>query len=232
MTDYPHLDPTWVDEFILEARLRDAPGSAIGAALAEADSHCAESGESAQDAFGAADRYAAELALPAREGSLLAASVGGIVSIVGVLALPQAAGAWRGGTDVPVTVGGIAVVVLTAALVALISARQAAALRWLLHRPAWQQVLLGLVPLALFVVALLVAPTVLFTVPAPLMVIIGGAATLVGPVLTWKTLRTDPDIVVVEPDQAPTRAPRGTALFTVLMLPVVTLILTAIALVG
>lgn len=48
----PHIEPRWSEDFILELRLRGVAGDHIGAALAEADSHCAESGESAEEAFG------------------------------------------------------------------------------------------------------------------------------------------------------------------------------------
>ncbi|MDR2380754.1 MAG: hypothetical protein LBE08_06215, partial [Bifidobacteriaceae bacterium] len=60
----PHIDPEWSDAFITELRLSAAGGQAIGAALAEAESHVAASGMSAQAAFGDPRAYAQALDLP------------------------------------------------------------------------------------------------------------------------------------------------------------------------
>ena len=49
----------WRDAFVLELRLRDVPGPQIGDALAEVDAHCADSGQSPQEAFGDPVHYAA-----------------------------------------------------------------------------------------------------------------------------------------------------------------------------
>lgn len=49
-------------ELLVALRLRDVPGRRIAEALAEVDSHVAESGESPEEAFGPASAYAAELA--------------------------------------------------------------------------------------------------------------------------------------------------------------------------
>lgn len=49
----------WRDEFIIELRVRGVTGERIGAALAEVDTHCADSGESAAEAFGSPRDYAA-----------------------------------------------------------------------------------------------------------------------------------------------------------------------------
>lgn len=58
----PHIDPTWTEAFILEARLREVPGKVIGDALGEVDDHCTSSGETAEEAFGPARHYAAAVA--------------------------------------------------------------------------------------------------------------------------------------------------------------------------
>lgn len=59
----PHVDPKWAATFTMELNIRQAAGEEIGAALAEVDSHCAESGESAQEAFGDPIEYASQLDL-------------------------------------------------------------------------------------------------------------------------------------------------------------------------
>lgn len=45
-------DKQWLDEMIIELRLRNVRGPAIGDAVAAVETHCAESGESATEAFG------------------------------------------------------------------------------------------------------------------------------------------------------------------------------------
>ncbi|WP_120003019.1 hypothetical protein [Nesterenkonia muleiensis] len=60
----PDVNPAWAEEFVLELRLKGAAGDDIGAALAEVNSHCAESGDTAEEVFGPARAYAASLNLP------------------------------------------------------------------------------------------------------------------------------------------------------------------------
>lgn len=55
------MDP-WRETFVVQARLHDVPGSQIGDALAEVDAHCADSGQSPQEAFGDPVSYARSLA--------------------------------------------------------------------------------------------------------------------------------------------------------------------------
>lgn len=57
-----YLMDAWRDAFVLELRLRDVPGPAIGDALAEVEAHCAQSGETPQQAFGDPQTYAAAIA--------------------------------------------------------------------------------------------------------------------------------------------------------------------------
>ncbi|MCI2178203.1 MAG: hypothetical protein LKK54_08115 [Ancrocorticia sp.] len=60
----PSVDPHWAEDFIVELRIEGVAGSAIGAALAEVESHVAESGETAHEAFGDPVVYARTLELP------------------------------------------------------------------------------------------------------------------------------------------------------------------------
>lgn len=55
-------DDAWRDAFVLELRMREVPGTVIGEALAEVDAHCADSGQTPQEAFGDPVRYAAQRA--------------------------------------------------------------------------------------------------------------------------------------------------------------------------
>jgi hypothetical protein len=63
----PHVDSAWAVSFLLELRLLGVRGSHIGAALSEVESHCAESGGEAQEAFGGAPEYARNFGLPVVE---------------------------------------------------------------------------------------------------------------------------------------------------------------------
>lgn len=57
-------DKTWIELFILELRMRRVPGAAIGDAVASVRELLADSGQSAEEAFGSAREYAASLDLP------------------------------------------------------------------------------------------------------------------------------------------------------------------------
>jgi hypothetical protein len=62
----------WHDTFITELRLREIPGDRIGEALAEIDTHCADSGQTPAEAFGDPIVYAASViaaSAPVRKGA-------------------------------------------------------------------------------------------------------------------------------------------------------------------
>jgi len=60
----PHVDEEWAQSFVLEQRLLGVEGTHIGAALSEVESHCSESGQSAQIAVGTPIEDARSLQLP------------------------------------------------------------------------------------------------------------------------------------------------------------------------
>lgn len=84
--DRPIVNP-WREEFVLALRVRDVSGPRIGDALAEVDTHCAETGQHPEASFGDPESYAAELAasLPAGAGSTPAARVLVVASSLAVL---------------------------------------------------------------------------------------------------------------------------------------------------
>ena len=57
----PHISKDWREDYIIAMRTQDASGEQIGDALATVDAHCAESGESAEEAFGDPTTYATTL---------------------------------------------------------------------------------------------------------------------------------------------------------------------------
>lgn len=132
-----HTDRQWIDEFVVELRLRGVGGAAIGDAAAAAESHAAESGESLESAFGDPRPYARELefrpdqmdqtglrdwvvALSPTACGLIALSLG-----------PSTARAALVGSDIAVTWGQIAGLVLLALGVVLL----VRALRAVIERP-------------------------------------------------------------------------------------------------
>ena len=56
-THTPHVEQDWAEAFLLELRLRGVGGRRIGAALAEVEAHCAESGESGMSVESALSGY-------------------------------------------------------------------------------------------------------------------------------------------------------------------------------
>lgn len=74
---YPHLSPKWVNEATLGLRSRGANGATIGDVLAVAEAHCADSGETAEEAFGPALKFAADYPISPTEekGRLLSAQI-------------------------------------------------------------------------------------------------------------------------------------------------------------
>jgi len=82
----PHIDKRWRDDFIIAMRMQDATGEQIGDALATVDAHCAESGESAEGAFGDPTDYATTLVLEPASGSRLGSSfvVGALMGLLGL----------------------------------------------------------------------------------------------------------------------------------------------------
>lgn len=142
MTDQPHSDPptlvdyVWDDAFVVELRLLGVTGDRIGAALAEVEAHCADSGETRQAAFGAPVPYARALDLPrtAVKGPdavtvavVLASWTGVVLSFM----------AWENRRQgyVDVTVGTVAALVVLAALGALLVAFRAPAEDAVVRRP-------------------------------------------------------------------------------------------------
>ncbi len=57
-----HLMDPWRDAFLVQLRMRDVRGTAIGDAIAEVDAHCAESGQEPAEAFGDPRQYADRIA--------------------------------------------------------------------------------------------------------------------------------------------------------------------------
>jgi hypothetical protein len=173
-THTPHVDPAWADAFLLELRLRGVDGRRIGAALAEVEAHCAESGESAHDAFGEPTAYAVELAPPTSDEpqGLRRELATSALGLVGMLTTLAGVGAWQSGTGVEVTAGTVGVMLLVVLCSALIVRHADRLLRAVVRR-WWVAVVGTMAPLALCVAILVLGRQTLLTVPAAPALVVG-----------------------------------------------------------
>jgi len=119
----PHVEEAWAEDFVVELRLAGVSGARIGAALSEVESHCVESGLSAQEAFGDPADYAGILDLPVgtdTSGPAMLRSVAPtITQSLGMLMLLWGFAAWREGSPLEITTGhfvAVAVFLLAMAL--------------------------------------------------------------------------------------------------------------------
>lgn len=180
-THTPHVEPAWAEAFVVELRLRGVEGRRIGAALAEVEAHCAESGESAQEAFGDPTAYAVELALDGTvtldwRGEL----VPSVLGLSGMMLTLGAVGASRAGTLVELTTG-LALVVVLAVLGTTLVVRHADRVLRAVVRHRWLAVVGALAPIGLFVAILLLGRQTLVSLPPAGTLVVGvvflGAST-------------------------------------------------------
>lgn len=203
-TNTPHIEPAWAEALLLELRLSGVAGHQIGATLAEIEAHCADSGQTARDAFGDPTSYAAALDLPAAPDQKVSLreelpSVGS--GLAGMLLTLGAVGAWLSGTDVKVTgasLASLALVVLGTFLII----RHVETLMRAIATKTWLAFVFAVVPLALFVgVFVLFGQTVLFTVPMLPSLVLGVLALAVSTNLALRRANSLED-PVVGPDGA------------------------------
>ncbi|PZR53101.1 hypothetical protein DNL40_08835 [Xylanimonas oleitrophica] len=123
----PHVDERWAESFLLELRLQGVGGDDIGQALAEVDSHVAESGTPADVAFGDPAAYARSLELPQSEQqagrSVLQMLLPNAVSFAGMMLAITSAPAVARQEDLSLTWGILTAVALGIAVIT-------ALLRW------------------------------------------------------------------------------------------------------
>lgn len=177
----PHVAPGWVDDLVLELRLRDVPGDVIGDTLAEVDAHVVDSGTPAHEAFGDPVTYATRVAehaakvppdgpradvLPAVGGVALVAVIEGVVG-------------WPDDATATIHVGTLLLAALLAVLPFAVHRWGTPLLRVVVQRPWWQTWALLMVVTAPFVgVGLLGRSWEITTVPA-LPLGVAGIVTLV-----------------------------------------------------
>ena len=116
----------WIDDMVVELRLRDVTGAAIGDAVASVESHCADSGETPREAFGDPREYASSLTFAeddltgdsVREWGAVMAPV--VVCLLGFSAVTGSVAATLQSERVALTWGGVASTAFLVIAVALV----------------------------------------------------------------------------------------------------------------
>lgn len=130
----PVLD-SWREGFVLELRSRDVSGARIGDALAEVDSHCAETGQDPEAGFGDPVTYAAALAesLPADDRIAAVAPAAlvasGLAIFCGGVLLLSGLGGVLEGKDTGFSFGALVGLGLAAAICVVVITNPSALLR-------------------------------------------------------------------------------------------------------
>lgn len=226
-TRTPHVETAWAEEFVLALRLRGVSGSTIGAVLAEIESHCAESGETAREAFGDPEDYAAALDLPPspeQEGPALREVTSAGVAILGIALTVASVAAWQTGTHLRPTVGQALSATVILIAFGWLALWPTAALRLIIRRPVVASLGCG----ALVTTAVLLAASsdaVIVRIPWPPSLVV-GVVLVIGETL-WSRLRDVPDpIVGPGPDGAGTLASTGVARVAAALGPWTSILLT------
>lgn len=191
-----HLPDPWRDEFVIALRLRNVSGRLIGDALAQVDTHCTDSGEEAEEAFGDPVAYATHVAEQIRPVDLassvsrLRAGLSGLAVLVAVPALLSGVAGLNNSGPAEISIGSLAGAVIgTAAIVAVV--RFAFVLQDPRRRGLWFAA-------TWLVLAAMMGPPMIWTSTAVELgawLSVGIAVVLLG--ATWLSLReTGPDLVV------------------------------------
>lgn len=201
----PDVDKAWRDDFMLELRLLDVPGDRIGDALMTVQTHVAESGESAEQAFGDPRAYAHELAGRSRVPRWAVgpgAMAGAVLGVLGMVTVAKAFGSWLEGTAVTYVVGDLVALGALLALMAVVLLRLGSVLRSLVDHPwaSFAVLFLGVGALLALPALLLRAP--LPTLPVPVMAAAGAGLLMAGSAVTL-LLRTGPQDLVTAPGEEP-----------------------------
>lgn len=223
----PHIDKRWRDDFTVAMRMQDASGEQIGDALATVDAHCAESGESAEEAFGDPTDYATTLVPGTAPGAGYGASflVGVLMGLLGLLVVPRAVDDWATGTQFAVTIGDIVALAVVLSLSGGVMALPRRALPWLAKAKYSVFAVLGVALMAVLVLAMLFLTDVMAELDWRIALAVGIGLLAGGAVSTWRDLST-PDPVVDPRSPQPPR--RRTQWRTALMFPILTVLILLI----
>lgn len=200
-------DKTWIDLFIIELRLRRVPGAAIGDAVASVREHLADSGQSAEHAFGSAREYAASLELPTmnRRQQALKVVFLPVIGLFAFLIFSLASTAWFAGNPVLLTVPQALLMAVPLLLTVLFSFPFYPRA---VFRQRWLPVPLVLAAGAASAVAALIAPSTeadawLVLSPLPMLIVAMTVLVVLSVIGTIVTLRSRDGDEIIEPLDAP-----------------------------
>jgi hypothetical protein len=196
----PHVDELWAENLLLELRLLGVSGDDIGAALSEVESHCLDSAESAQDAFGDPVEYARSLNLPVQADpsglARLRSVAPSMLQVVGMLVLLWSFTAWRRGEPLDLTGGQL--LTLAGALLCMVAVVRwsDALIRLVVHHPVvlWCT-FMGVT--AAFLVPLMLVDGTVVRLDTPLPMALGTTALLGG--FAWEWVRRSPADPITSP---------------------------------
>lgn len=249
----PHVDEEWGESFVVELRLLGVEGAHIGAALSEVESHCSESGQSAQLAFGTPVEYARSLQLPVNlEQSPQAVTrslVPMMVQVLGMYLLNWSFEAALRGPGLEITAGRLLIPALLLLAMVAIARWSESVLRTVVYHPilSWILAWLTLAITATCVVALTSLDGAIWRASAAGGLAVGAAVLAWG--VVWAIARRSASVSGGDPitspfddaststsDEAPTpkklsaTSLLGTLTYTA-MIPVGTVILLAVTLI-
>ncbi|WP_159806935.1 hypothetical protein [Cellulomonas citrea] len=232
----PHVDPGWTGAALIELRLIGVDGRAIGSVLAEVESFCAESGQSAHEAFGDPEAYVRSLDLPTDQGPMgreLWSSLGpAAVQSVGMLSVTWAVASWRDGVAVAFEAWHLVLLALLMASALLVARFYDAVIRFVVRRSFWWTWLLTMAFLLVLVGAGLVtrrlAPGVLWAAPVGAVLAAGLVLLLVGALA--RPPADDPVTAPLRQDAVSSRAARVLVGSSRWVIPAMTVVPVAITL--
>ncbi|GAA1124216.1 hypothetical protein [Arthrobacter flavus] len=174
----------WLDEFILELRVRDVPGELIGDAVSTVEAHLRDTGEQPADAFGSPGDYAENLDLPGRRAPRGQTWILSEVALAAFTVLAFAVVALFTGSEFEVTGLLLALILANAVTGAVVIMNlDAIARSWSL----WQGGLLGMAIAVTYALVIGLTPDpVLLTLPTIPVVVVTG---LVSAGFIWHAVR-------------------------------------------
>ncbi|MCG2797470.1 MAG: hypothetical protein L6367_02910 [Cellulomonas sp.] len=232
----PHVDPGWTEAALIELRLIGVDGRAIGSVLAEVESFCAESGQSAHEAFGDPEAYVRSLDLPTDQGPMgreLWSSIGpAAVQSVGMVSVTWAVASWRDGVAVAFEAWHLVLLALLITSVLLVARFYDAVIRFVVRRSFWWTWLLTMAQLLVLVGTALavrrLAPGVLWAAPVGTVLAAGLVLLLVGALA--RPPADDPVTAPLRQDAVSSRAARVLAGSSRWIIPAMTVVPVAITL--
>ena len=178
----------WLEDFIVELRLRDVPGALIGDAVSTVEAHLKDTGEQPRDAFGPPGEYADNLDLPGRRSGGAAVWAGRAAGVAAFTVLPFAITAVFTRAEFEVTPLLLLLILVACAALVVIAVNLDAIVRsWAI----WQSGLLGMGIALAYAAAIGLAPeVVLLRLPA-IPTLIGAGLAVVG-FIWWAARSADP----------------------------------------